>query len=133
MGSHQKKVYFTEKAPKAIGPYSPIVQGGPFVFISGQLGINPQNGNLAEGIGEQTRQALLNLSELLKAANSTLENVVKTTVFLADIDDFSAMNEVYSQFFKQSPPARSAFQVAALPKAALVEIEAIALSNDGCC
>lgn len=133
MGQHQKRIFSVENAPKAFGPYSPVVQGGPFIFVSGQLGIEPQTGNLAEGITEQTRQALLNIKELLDAANSELANVVKTTVFLADIADFSAMNEIYAQFFSKEPPARSAFQVGALPKSALVEIEAIALKSDGCC
>lgn len=110
MGQHQKRIFSVENAPKAFGPYSPVVQGGPFIFVSGQLGIEPQTGNLAEGITEQTRQALLNIKELLDAANSELANVVKTTVFLADIADFSAMNEIYAQFFSKEPPARSAFR-----------------------
>jgi len=133
MGKHLKKIIELTNAPKAIGPYSPVVQGGPFLFISGQLGIFPEKGTLAEGIVEQTKQALINLTALLKAANSDCSNVVKTTVFLADINDFSVMNEVYAEFFPSLPPARSAVQVAALPRAALVEIEAVALANEGCC
>ena len=133
MGKHLKTIINVTNAPKAIGPYSPVVQGGPFLFISGQLGIDPENGTLAEGIVGQTKQALLNLTALLKSANSDCSNVVKTTVFLADIKDFSVMNEVYAQFFPSFPPARSAVQVAALPRAALVEIEAVALSGAGCC
>jgi 2-iminobutanoate/2-iminopropanoate deaminase len=106
------------------------VAGGPFVFTSGQLGLNPKTNNLVEGgIEAETRQALTNLSEVLKAANSHLSNVVKTTVFLRDINDFAKMNAVYAEFFTENPPARSAVQVAALPKNAAVEIEAVALTD----
>ena len=115
-------------APKAIGPYSPAIQTNDFVFTAGQLGVDPATGNLvAGGIQAETRQALLNLKDILEAAGSDLTKVVKTTVFLADIADFAAMNQVYGEFFTETPPARSAFQVGALPKNALVEIESIAL------
>ncbi len=125
-----KKIVKTEKAPAAIGPYSVAITGGPFVFTAGQLGLEPATGVLVEGgIEAETRQALENLKTILVAANSCLENVVKTTVFLRDISDFARMNEIYAEFFTTDCPARSAIQVAALPKSAAVEIEAIALMN----
>ncbi|HHW07664.1 MAG TPA: RidA family protein [Clostridia bacterium] len=117
----------SDKAPAAIGPYSQAVKVGNFVFTSGQLGIDPQTGNLEGDIKAQTRQALLNLQSVLEAAGSGLDRVVKTTVFLADINEFAAMNEVYAGFFKGVPPARSAVQAANLPKGARVEIEAVAV------
>ncbi|NLG97954.1 MAG: RidA family protein [Chloroflexi bacterium] len=124
----RKEVVVSEKGPKAIGAYSAGIKAGGFVFCSGQLGIDPATGNLVEGgIEAETRQAINNLSALLEAAGSSLENVVKTTVFLRDINDFAKMNEVYGSFFQSAPPARSAFQVGALPRGAAVEIEAIAL------
>lgn len=123
----KRSVVKTEKAPKAIGPYSMAVKAGPFVFTSGQLGLDPVTGNLAEGgVEAETRQALTNLSNILQAAGTTMSSVVKTTVFLRDINDFARMNAVYGEFFPENPPARSAFQVAALPKGAAVEIEAVA-------
>jgi 2-iminobutanoate/2-iminopropanoate deaminase len=131
MSCRTKEVVTSENAPKAIGPYSPAIKAGPFVFVSGQLGIVPASGNLAEGgVEAETRQALTNLRSLLEAAGSGLINVVKTTVFLRDINEFSRMNAVYAEFFTENMPARSAFQVAALPRAAAVEIEAIALLPD---
>ena len=123
-----KKIITSEKAPQAIGPYSVAIQAGDYVFTSGQLGLDPQTGNLAPGgIEAETRQALTNLQYVLTAAGSGLERVVKTTVFLKDMDDFPKMNAIYGEFFKENPPARSTVQVAALPKAGLVEIEAVAL------
>ncbi len=123
----KRSVVKTEKAPKAIGPYSMAVKAGPFVFTSGQLGLDPVTGNLAEGgVEAETRQALTNLGNILQAAGTTMSSVVKTTVFLRDINDFARMNAVYGEFFPENPPARSAFQVAALPKGAAVEIEAVA-------
>lgn len=123
-----KKIVKTDKAPAALGPYSVANTGGPFVFTAGQLGLNPATGVLVDGgIEAETRQALENLKNVLEAANSCLENVVKTTVFLRDISDFSKMNAVYGQFFTSDCPARSAVQVAALPKNGAVEIEVIAL------
>jgi 2-iminobutanoate/2-iminopropanoate deaminase len=132
-----KEVVVSEKAPKAIGPYSPAVRAGQFVFVSGQLGLDPVSGDLVEGgVEMETRQALTNLGSILEAAGTAYSHVVKTTVFLRDINDFAQMNRVYGQFFQEQPPARSAFQVAALPKGAAVEIEAIALRpasvDDGC-
>jgi 2-iminobutanoate/2-iminopropanoate deaminase len=130
MTCRDKTIIKTELAPAAIGPYSVGVAGGPFVFTAGQLGINPKTGNLVEGgVEAETRQALQNLSAILEAANSCLDNVVKTTVFLRDIADFAKMNAVYGEFFTENPPARSAVQVAALPKNGAVEIEAISLTN----
>jgi 2-iminobutanoate/2-iminopropanoate deaminase len=122
-----------EKAPKAIGPYSHAVQAGHLLYTSGQLGIEPATGNLAAGgVEAETRQALMNLQTILEAAGSSLAQVVKTTVFLRDINDFARMNAVYATFFPQEPPARSAFQVAALPKAAAVEIEAVGVLSGDC-
>jgi len=127
---HKKKVVLSEKAPKAIGPYSAGVSTGHLIFTAGQLGINPQTGALVEGgIRAETRQALTNLKAVLEAGGSELNLVIKTTVFLKDIRDFGLMNEVYSEFFTKDFPARSAFQVGALPKGAAVEIEAVALQS----
>ncbi len=124
----EKKIVTTDKAPKAIGPYSAGVSTGQMVFTAGQLGMTPETGALVEGgIQAQTRQALTNLKAVLEAAGSGLEMVVKTTVFLKDIGEFGLMNDVYGEFFTENFPARSAIQVAALPKGAAVEIEAVAL------
>ena len=121
------KAIHTEKAPKAIGPYSQAIEAGGLVFVSGQLPVNPTTGEFAEGgIKEQTRQSLTNAQQVLQAAGTGLSRVVKTTVFLSDMDNFGAMNEVYAEFFSQPFPARSAFAVRTLPKGALVEIECIA-------
>lgn len=121
-----KQVVTALRAPKAIGPYSAAIACRGFVFVSGQLGIHPESGNLMEGVEAQARQALRNLSAVLEAAGCALSAVVKTTVFLKDMADFAVVNGVYAEFFTQDFPARSAFQVAALPKGGLVEIEAIA-------
>ncbi len=124
----EKRIVSTEKAPAAVGPYSQAVRVGEFVYTAGQLGLDPESGRLVGGgIEGQTRQALRNLQAVLEAAGSDLERVVKTTVFLQDINDFKAMNGVYAEFFGQNPPARSAVQVAALPLGGLVEIEAVAV------
>lgn len=118
----------TASAPGAIGPYSQAIQANGFVFVSGQLPIDPATGAFpGEDIAQQTAQSLKNLQAILEAAGSSLDQVVKTTVFLNSIQDFAAMNQVYAQFFAGECPARSAFEVAALPKGALVEIEAIAV------
>jgi len=123
-----KKVITSEKAPKAIGPYSVAIRTGDLVFTSGQLGLDPQTGSLVPGgIEAETRQALTNLQHVLANSGSTLEAVVKTTVFLKDMADFPKMNAIYAEFFTKNPPARSTVQVAALPKSGLVEIEAIAI------
>ena len=122
-----KNIIATKKAPGAIGPYSQGIKANGFVFASGQIGLDPTAGELVKGgIAEQSRQVLLNVKNVLEAAGSGLDKAVKTTVFLKDINDFAAMNAVYSEFFKTDCPARSAVQVAALPKGALVEIEVIA-------
>ncbi|MEJ2069509.1 MAG: RidA family protein [Syntrophobacterales bacterium] len=122
----RKDIITTKQAPAAVGPYSQAVAAGPFVFVSGQIPLNLQ-GELVQGdIVVQTVQAIENLEAVLKAAGLTLQDVVKTTVFLADMADFAEMNRVYGEFFSQEPPARSTFQVAALPRNAAVEIEAVA-------
>ena len=121
------KQIISENAPAAIGPYSQAVEVGGFVYASGQLPIDPATGIFPEGgIKEQTRQSLLNVSAILEAAGLSLSNVVKTTVYLADMGYFADMNAVYSEFFKAPYPARSAVAVKALPKGAMVEIEVIA-------
>ncbi len=121
------KPIVTSAAPAAIGPYSQAIEVNGFVYASGQLPINPATGAFPEGgVQEQTRQSLLNVKAILEEAGLTLANVVKTTVYLADMGDFAAMNEIYSQFFSQPFPARSAVAVKALPKGALVEVEVIA-------
>ena len=120
------KAIKTEKAPAAIGPYSQGVEANGFVYASGQLPIDPSTGTFPEGIKAQTRQALLNAQAILEQAGLGMRQVVKTTVLLADINDFAAMNEVYAEFFSEPYPARSAFAVKAVPKGALVEIECIA-------
>jgi 2-iminobutanoate/2-iminopropanoate deaminase len=126
--SEGKKIIFTDRAPKAIGPYSQAIRTESLVFTAGQVGINPETGELAGGgIEEQTRQALSNLKSVLEAADSGLNFVVKTTVFLKDMNDFAKMNAIYGEAFGENPPARSTVAVAGLPKGALVEIEAIAM------
>ena len=117
----------TNRAPRAIGPYSQAVRAGDLVFASGQIPIDPTTGEfVAGGIAEQTEQVLRNLTAVFEAAGMTLNQVVKTTVFLVDMDDFTAMNEVYGRFFGVEPPARATVQAARLPRDARVEIEAIA-------
>ena len=121
------KALHTEKAPAAIGPYSQAIEGNGYVFASGQIPLNPETGEIVEGgIKEQTHQALTNASHIMQEAGLTLANVVKTTVFLSDMADFAAMNEVYATFFSQPFPARSAVAVKTLPKNVLVEVECIA-------
>ncbi len=116
----------TPAAPAAIGPYSQAVRAGNYVFTSGQLGIDPATGKLVEGVEAQTQQALANLAAVLEAAGAGFEDVVKTTIFLADMNDFQIVNTVYATRFAADPPARSTVQVAALPRQALVEIEMVA-------
>lgn len=123
-----RTIVATDKAPGAIGPYSQAVQTGSMVFVSGQLAIDPATGELVTtDIRQETRQALTNLEAILVAAGSSLKNVVKTTVFIADMDQFAEINAVYAEFFKEDPPARACVEVARLPKDANVEVEAIAL------
>ena len=122
-----KKVISTSKAPSAIGPYSQAIQVGNLVYTSGQIPIDPATGLFVEGgIKEQTRQSLLNVKAILEEAGLTMSNVVKTTVFMADMNDFAEMNAVYAEFFADPYPARSAVAVKSLPKGALVEIEVVA-------
>lgn len=122
-----KQVIHTDSAPAAIGPYSQAIQIGDLLFVSGQVPIDPSTGAIVEGdIKAQAQQSLNNLKAILNAAGTNMGAVIKTTVFLADMNDFAAMNEVYAQFFQEPFPARSAVQVARLPKDAKVEIEAIA-------
>ena len=123
-----RKTISTQDAPAAVGPYSQAIKIDNLVYTAGQLGMDPQAAKLVEcGIQAQTRQALTNLKAVLQAAGTCMDNVIKTTVFLQDINDFGAMNQVYAEFFTDAPPARSAVQVAALPLGGLVEIEAVAV------
>ncbi len=125
----EKQIITSEKAPKAIGPYSVGVQVGNLIFTAGQLGMDPATGELVPGgIEAETRQALINVRNVLESAGSSLAQVVKTTVFLRDMNDFSRMNAVYGEFFRENFPARSAVQVAALPRNGAVEIEVVALA-----
>ncbi|MDY6286741.1 MAG: RidA family protein [Bilifractor sp.] len=126
------KAIHTENAPAAVGPYSQgIKASGKTIYVSGQIPIDPATGKFAgEDIATQTRQSLTNIRNILKEAGTDMSHVVKTTVLLADIADFTAMNEVYAEFFQEPYPARSAFQAAAIPKGARVEIEAIAVVDD---
>ena len=116
----------TDKAPAAIGPYSQGIDLGSLFYSSGQIPVNPETGEIPEGIEAQTRQALTNLQEVLKAGGFGMGQVVKTLVFLSDLNDFAAMNEIYASFFNEPYPARSCVQVAGIPKGAKIEIEAIA-------
>lgn len=126
-----REIVATEAAPQAIGPYSQAVSVGDFVFTSGQIPIDPKTGVFVEGgITEQTEQVLRNLAEVLRAAGTSLEEVVKTTVFLADMEDFAAMNEVYARYFSSEPPARSTVQAVRLPRDARVEIDVIAVRKN---
>jgi 2-iminobutanoate/2-iminopropanoate deaminase len=122
-----REVIATKNAPGAVGAYSQAVRIGDTLYVSGSLGLDPNTGNfVSEKVDEQTHQSLKNIGEILKAAGTGFSNVVKTTILLADINDFSTINDIYAQYFKKPYPARAAYQVAALPKAARVEIEAIA-------
>jgi 2-iminobutanoate/2-iminopropanoate deaminase len=122
-----KQIISTDKAPKAIGPYSQAVRAGDFLFCSGQIPMDPETGELVTGeIGAQTERVLQNIQAVLEAAGAGLDRVVRCTVFLADMDDFGAMNEVYGRFFTEHPPARAAVEVSRLPKGVGVEITAVA-------
>ena len=123
-----KKIVVTDKAPKAIGPYSQAISTDHTVYTAGQVGLDPATMEIVEGgIEAQTRQVLINLKNVLEAADSGLNYVVKTTVFLQNMEEFPKMNAIYTEFFPENPPARSTVEVAALPKGALVEIECVAL------
>ncbi len=125
-----KEIIATEKAPGAIGPYSQAIKAGGMVYCSGQIPIDPATGNfVSDHIGEQTEQVLKNLAAVLEAAGSGLHGVVKTTVFLADMNDFAEMNEVYGRYFSENKPARATVQAARLPRDARVEIECVALAE----
>ena len=126
-----REVVATEKAPAAVGPYSQAIKTNGFVYTAGQIPLDPATGQTVEGdIQAQTLRALQNLQAVLEAAGTGLEQVVKTTVFLQSMDDFGAMNEIYSRFFDQAPPARSAVEIARLPLGVHMEIEAVALAGD---
>jgi 2-iminobutanoate/2-iminopropanoate deaminase len=125
-----KKIVSTTDAPAAVGPYSQAVRVGQFVFTAGQIPLDPKTGVIvSEDVGEQTRRVLENLKAVLAAENLTFDHIVKTTIFLTDMADFQTVNEIYAGYFSQLPPARSTVQVSALPKAARVEIECIAVSD----
>lgn len=125
-----KTAIHTASAPQAIGPYSQAVRNGRMVFTSGQLGVDPATGELRHGVEEQMRQAMRNLGAILDQAGLDYSSIVKTTVFVADLKDFAAVNAIYETFFLADPPARSCVQVAALPKGGLVEIECIAMGEE---
>ena len=127
-----KKIISTNEAPPAIGPYSQAVRSGSFLFCSGQIPLDPKSGQIVSGdIAAQTRRVLNNIAAVLRAEGLTFDSVVKTIIFLTDLNDFQLVNEVYGSYFKQDPPARSTVQVSALPKGANVEIEVIAVADEG--
>ena len=126
--SGELEVVMTEKAAKPIGPYSQAIKAGGFVFVAGEKGIDPQTGKMASGIRTQTRQTLENIRVILEAAGSSLDLAVATTVYLVEIEDFAAMNEVYAEYFTGDPPGRTTVAVSALPAGALVEIQCTALA-----
>jgi 2-iminobutanoate/2-iminopropanoate deaminase len=131
-GAVEKKVIQTDKAPKAIGPYSQAIQAGKFLFLSGQIPLDSKTGELVKGdIGQQTTQVLENIKGVLESQSSGMEDVVKVTIFLKDIGNFNRVNEVYSTYFPTSPPARSTVEVARLPRDAGIEIEVTALIHEG--
>lgn len=121
-----KEIIKTKAAPAAVGAYSQAVRAGSFLFISGQLGLDPESGRLVEGLGPQVDRAMMNIKGIVEASGGNMGSIVKMTVLLQSIDDFKTMNEIYSGYFSEDFPARAAFQVAALPLEGLVEIEAIA-------
>ena len=128
--SNKREIISTQDAPAAVGPYSQAVRVGDFIYTAGQIPLIPATGQLVEGdIKTQTKQVMQNLSAVLNAAESSLTNVVKTTIFVTNLADFAAINKVYGSFFAGDPPARSTVQVAALPLGAQVEIEAVAIAN----
>ena len=130
MNATRRSIVKTADAPKAIGPYSQAVKTDTLVFVSGQLALDPDTGNLVDSdIRKETRQAMNNLKNILTAAGSSLENVVKVTLFIKNMDDFAMINEVYGEFFPADPPARACVEVARLPKDAHFEVEAVALLN----
>jgi 2-iminobutanoate/2-iminopropanoate deaminase len=127
-----KKIISTTEAPAAVGPYSQAVRAGSTIYCAGQIPLDPKSGQIvSQDISEQTRRVLDSVTAILRAEGLTFENIVKTTIFLTDLADFQTVNEVYGSYFKEEPPARSTVQVAALPKGARVEIEVIAIADDG--
>lgn len=124
-----REVISTEHAPAAVGPYSQAIKTDGLLFVSGQLGLIPETGKLAEGLEAQTKQILANLESILSASGCGMSTIVKTTIFLTDMADFSVVNSIYAQSFTDAPPARSTVQVAALPLGGLIEIEAIAVTT----
>ena len=125
----KKEIISTTGAPATIGPYSQAVSAGEFIFASGQIPIDPVSGTMSESITEQAHQSLKNLRAILEAAGSSMAGVVKTTVFISDIKNFGEVNGVYAQYFTENFPARSCFEVGALPKGALIEVEAVAVKS----
>ncbi|MBR1450131.1 MAG: RidA family protein [Lachnospiraceae bacterium] len=121
-----KKIIATDKAPAAIGPYSQAIEAGGFVFASGQIPVDPATGNIPDGIEAQAKQALTNVKNLMEASGLSMDNIVKTSVFIKDMNDFAKVNEVYASFFESDFPARSCVEVARLPKDVLIEVEVIA-------
>ena len=127
-----KKIISTSEAPAAVGPYSQAVRVGSTIYCAGQIPLDPKSGQIVPGdIGSQTRRVLDNIAAVLRSEGLTFENVAKTTIFLTDLSDFQTVNEIYGSYFKNQPPARSTVQVSALPKGANVEIEAIAVADNG--
>jgi 2-iminobutanoate/2-iminopropanoate deaminase len=127
-----KKIVSTKDAPAAVGPYSQAIRSGPILFCAGQIPLDPQTGQIvSDDIDAQTKRVLENVSAVLRAENLNFSHVVKTTIFLTDMGDFQTVNEIYATYFRDNPPARSTVQVSALPKGAKVEIEVIAMANDG--
>jgi len=127
-----KKIISTSEAPAAVGPYSQAVRVGSTIYCAGQIPLDPKSGQIVPGdIGTQTRRVLDNIAAVLRSEGLTFENVAKTTIFLTDLSDFQTVNEIYGSYFKNQPPARSTVQVSALPKGANVEIEAIAVADNG--
>lgn len=122
-----RRIIQTAQAPKAVGPYSQAVRVGNLVFTAGQIGIDPETGQLQDSLAAQTRQALQNIAAILEAAGTNLQHVVKTTIYLTDLSAFGEVNAIYGEFFPQDPPARTTVQVAALPLGAQIEIEAVAV------
>ena len=121
-----KKIIATDKAPAAIGPYSQAIEAGGFVFASGQIPVDPATGNIPDGIEAQAKQALTNVKNLMEASGLSMDNIVKTSVFIKDMNDFAKVNEVYATFFERDFPARSCVEVTRLPKDVLIEVEVIA-------
>ena len=127
-----KKIVSTKDAPAAVGPYSQAIRAGSMLFCAGQIPLDPQSGQIVAGdVGAQTKRVMENISAVLRAENLNFSHVVKTTIFLTDMADFQTVNEIYGSYFNENPPARSTVAVSALPKGAQVEVEVLAMANDG--